>query len=263
MRAVSVMACLLFIGCAEPPPNDGARMAVPPAPPAPTGFSLPWEILDCRFMYAQARADASAVGQHIPEGFTLVEPAQVAFETNICTGGTGIDDALVHPMTYTSVWAAVVPPAGWGEDGAFHVVNWDVMVPDAPRRELMQGFGAPVHNGSVTHTPTVTGFQQAWTLEELGAFSIEVVGAQELPNAGGTFDQWQPGTRDLTYWKTDWATRSHFQGTGIVSVPADSMYADWFVAPEAVPVTVNHGTWDYTRGNIVYPAPSTTTPATP
>lgn len=217
---------------------------------------IPWEILDCRFAYAQPAADAAAVSAMLPEGFTLAQPVGprilVGFEVNECASGTGLE-GTVSPQTYASFWVPVVPPSGLGDPAAAHFVNFDVLVQDAPRRELLQSWGTPAHDGAITWTSPADGAARIeYTLDDVGSFTISVAGAGPRAGGPGTFDQWTPGPQGLTYWKTDFLATALYQGPGLLEVDPASPYASWFEAP-AVPALVSFGEWDYTAGLIRRP----------
>jgi hypothetical protein len=221
-----------------------------------TPTEIPWEILGCRFAYAQPAANAAAVAAMLPEGFPLAQPigprVLVGFEVNECASGTGLD-GVVMPQTYVSFWVGVQPPSGMGEEGAAHFVNFDVLVQDQPRRDLLRSWGTPAHDGSVTWSAPADGaIRIDYELEEVGTFAISAAGASPRTGMPGTFDQWTPGTGGLTYWRTDFEATQLFQGTGILEVDPASPYASWFEAP-SVPAVVNFGQWDYTSGFIRRP----------
>ena len=231
-----------------------------PLPPAATPGGperLEWEIRDCFFVYSNALADAAAIQADLPEGFTVqtMAPgrASVGFEANRCASGTGLN-GTVEGQTYASVWVGVTPPEGLvAQPGVFHVVNFEVLVEDAPRRTWMQERGIPAHDGAVGVTTTAG---HVITIAMGSTEHTLTVGqTAPLPAAGGTFDQWTPGDQGLTYWKTDWATQDVFQGDGTIDIDPGSIYADWFESP-TVPARFNVGTWDYTDGEIVHPAPT-------
>jgi hypothetical protein len=248
VRILVPLALLLLAGCVAP--------AHAPAPAAPERTSLPWEIRDCFFVYAQPPAKADVVAAWLPPGFTLAKAAGgrqlVGFEANLCATGTGLDGP-VQGQTYASVWASVTPPAGMGNASAAHFVNFDVLVQDAPRRALLQSWGTPAHNGTLAKTDTAGGgFRVDLAMEGVGAFTITVpLGfAQAAPS--GAFDQWTPGGKGLIYWRTDWAAKTQSTATGTLSVDPSSRYAAWFEGA-TMPAVVTFGTWDYTNGVIQRP----------
>jgi hypothetical protein len=243
---------------ATPTPSPSSTTPDPGTVPSPSGpEQIPWEILDCRFAYAQPAADAAAVAAMLPEGFTLAQAIGprilVGFEVNLCASGTGLDGP-VSPQTYASFWVPVVPPPGQGEDGAAHFVNFDVLVEDPERRALLASWGTPARDGEVEWTSPADGAVRVdYTLDGVGSFAISVAGAGPRAGGQGAFDQWTPGAAGLTYWRTDFAATQLFQGPGLLEVDAASPYADWFESP-VVPATVNFGAWNYTGGSIHRPA---------
>jgi hypothetical protein len=252
-------------GPAAPEPTSAATLSASSsasAAPVANGTEgppeqIPWEILDCRFAYAQPAADAAAVSAMLPEGFALAQPIGprilVGFEVNLCASGSGLGGP-VTPQTYASFWVPVVPPDGLGEDGAGHFVNFDVLVQDQPRRDLLASWGTPARDGSVEWTTPGDGAARIdYTLDGVGTFAISVAGAGPRVGGQGTFDQWTPGASGLTYWRTDFAATRLFTGPGLLEVDPASPYAAWFESP-VVPATVNFGDWNYTAGFIRRPA---------
>jgi hypothetical protein len=244
------------------PTESGSPSQPTPAAPEPDSGAtaeldeIPWEILDCRFAYALAAADATAVAALLPAGFTFARDVGprvlVGFEANSCASGTGLRDP-VSPQAYASFWVGVQPPDGLGEAGAAHFVNFDVLVPDQPRRDLLRSWGTPAHDGRVAFTELAEGsLRVEYALDSVGSFSISAAGAGSGPGMAGTFDQWTPGPSGLTYWRTDFAATALFQGPGLLEVDAASPYAGWFEAP-TIPAVVTFGDWSYTSGAIRHP----------
>lgn len=280
LTALAVLTPMLA-GCATPSPEADPGVTGPPSStgptrtaspsPGPNGTSpegeatapasnleeIPWELLGCRFAYAQPAADAAAVSAMLPEGFTLAQPIGprilVGFEVNQCASGSGLDGP-VAPQTYASFWVPVAPPSGLGDPDAAHFVNFDVLVQDAPRRALLTSWGTPAHDGSVAWSaPTEGALDVTYTLDGVGRFAIHAAGAGPRMGGAGTFDQWTPGTSGLTYWKTEFAATRLFQGPGLLEVDPASPYAAWFESP-AVPALVSFGDWNYTAGLVRRPA---------
>jgi hypothetical protein len=269
--AIAMLLALGLAGCSDEPapPGDAAEpttttaststppSASPDTPPAAEGpETIAWEILDCFFIYATPFALASEVEAALPEGFTIASTGgltQVGIEANVCTSGQGLN-GTIEPAGYGSVWVGVVPPEGQGDAGVGHFVNFDVLIQDEPRRTWMQERGIPARDGSVERSDLPGGGVTVdFTMDGVGTFAYEVPVAQSAGDAGGTFDQWTPGSEGLTYWITDWQTKGQFVGVGTVDIPAGSIYAAWFPTP-TVAAQVGFGTWDYTNGRIVHPA---------
>lgn len=239
-------------------PTSTTPTRVPDPGPDPTAAldEIPWEIRECRFAYALVAADAAAVAALLPHGFAFARPVGsrvlVGFEANECGSGTGLEGP-VSPQAYASFWVGVQPPDGLGEAGAAHFVNFDVLVPDQPRRELLRSWGTPAHDGRVAFTePAEGGIRVEYALDGVGSFAISAAGASPGPGPAGTFDQWTPGTSGSTYWRTGFAATEMFQGPGLLEVDPASRYASWFET-HAVPAVVTFGDWSYTAGLIRRP----------
>lgn len=220
---------------------------------------FPWELIDCHFAYATMPADANKVSERLPEGFRLAAigpKVMIGFEINECTSGSGFN-ATVTPQTYASIWVGVAPPQGLGEDGIGHFVNFDVLVQDEERRQVMQQHGVPAHDGSITTTRLPDGsFSAEYTLEDVGTFTLTAApGRPTVPAGatfGGAFDQWTPGTCGLTYWRTDYIVSEQTQSAATMLFEPSNPYAEWFDTP-AIAGTVNYGRWNYENGTIMLP----------
>ena len=237
---------------------------------------LPWDLLDCTFAIATVAVPSALLAEHLPAGFRPVggngainTPAEsqsvsnVGFEVDDCASGAGADGDVAG-MTYAAMWVAVRPPIGLYRDGvAGYFVNWDPLVPDAPRRAMFDAAGVPARDGGVTiSSPATSGapggeLAVTFSLDGLGTFSYGgPVASDPRGQSGGTFGQWTQrsdgAARPLTYWQTDWQTTSSYAGAGTLNVDEDSWWAD-VLGTTTVPVRLWTGTWAYTDGFIEFP----------
>ena len=160
MRASA--ACLLLLapllsGCVL----DQLR-GLEPAAPEPT--VLPWGLTDCTFVVAVVPVPAARLEGKLPPGFTPLTPAEVGLPNDPrgdatvgvqawkCNGGVGHNASVELGLTdHAAVFSFVRPPEGLAVAGSgFHVVEWDVLVPDEPRRGILLAHGVAAQNGSVT-----------------------------------------------------------------------------------------------------------------
>lgn len=269
--ALSVLGVALLAGAAA-----GLLPAAspPPGAPAPTAFgqTLRWDLLDCTYVVGITVVETSRVEAYLPEGFAArVQgvrlpaglPAEgltnVGFETDVCREGAGLHGP-VQGMVYASFWTGVIPPqelriAGYTD----YYVNWDVLVPDADRRDLLQSHGLPARDGSIAFAEPLPGLDLAhvatYSFEGLGDFEQRVAGGPAPPSlVTGKFVQFTQGAANLARWRTDYATVDGYAGVGTLRADPDSWLAD-LLGAETAPARFFFGTWDYTDGLIELPAP--------
>jgi len=251
-----------------------ASLLVPPSgsASAPAGPTLPWELVDCTYLIAFASVDRDRVIPHLPAGFaaagapttvgplTLPSVVNVGFEVDVCAQGTGVS-GLLPDMQYASFWVAVDAPPAWQVEGINqNFVNWDVLVPDAERRALMQAAGLPARDGAIalTVTPTPLGetlWEASWTLDGLGTFRAEAVA---MPGPGGPFDTWfvqytEASDGDLARWRTNYVSDDSRRGFGVLDADPGSWLGQMLPAP-SVPITALMGHWSYLHGLLELPA---------
>lgn len=234
----------------------------------PVGTTLPWNILDCTFVYGTTNLPAARLAPYMPHNFrpfvsspTLANTvAQVGFEVNVCAEGSGLV-GQVSPMMYASTWSPAVAPAAHAVPGVSMFVNWDVLVPDDDRRAAMQEAGTPAHDGDIIVSADLreeasAPFTVDYAFEGAGAFRLDIapIPGQSTAMGGGEFAQYTEGADgSLTYWRTKWATTAVQRGAGTITLDPGSWQAEAFGAT-VVPAQFNFGTWDYTDGKIVLPS---------
>lgn len=251
------------------PASGDAEAAVAAQGAAP----IPWDLLDCTFAIASVDVPSDALLPYLPPGFAPVgarglvnTPATsrttsvVGFEVNTCASGAGLDGEQVADMTYSSFWVGVRPPIKYFIPGVFsYFVNWDVLVPDGPRRAAFQDAGLPARDGRISIDAPAPGepggvLNVEYTHDGLGTFRYGgPVVADAAPPGAGTFAQWtQASDGDLAFWQVDWATTTNFKGAGTIELDPASWYAELFGAT-TLPAQLWVGEWSYTNGHIVLP----------
>lgn len=254
---------------AAEPPTDA------PSSPAPVAANasnvMPWNLLDCVFVYGTVTVPAKLLEGRLPEGFSTAVArgaggdtlAQVGFEIDDCAEGSGIEGQIA-PMTYASTWTPAIAPEDLAVEGAVGMfVNWDVLVPDDERRALMQSFGTPAHAGEIEVSadlragiPT-TPFAVDYRFEDAGAFHFDIIpqpGTGAVGGSGGEFAQYTAGADgSLTFWRTKWAAHTTGGGIGTITLDPESWQAEAFGAT-TLPARFTFGTWDYTDGMIQLPS---------
>lgn len=248
--------------------STGCAVATEPVS-TPTN-TMPWNILDCHFVYATFEVPAAKLTSRLPANWRpyALTPtsaglvADFALEANDCAEGSGVS-GQIEGMEYVSAWSPVSTPARYDVPGLpFVVANWDVVIPDDERRAILADAGASAHDGSVTFGADLSNgmplapFAVDYEIEGIGAFRFDIAPLREITPAGaGEFGQYtigEPGS--LTYWRTKWAADRSYQGTGVVTLPEGSWHAE-VLGATSVPARFSFGTWDYFDGKIVLPTP--------
>jgi hypothetical protein len=247
-------------GCAQPAGHGATQISSPAAAMAgPT--VLPWTTSECRFLVVFLNANTASVQPYLPEGFTAtgsatLPTASVGFEMHDCKSLQGLNET-VTPGGYGALWGVVQPPAEAADPAAGGVAyfKWAVLVPDAPRRELLMAHGVPAHAGSAKVVPGAAPGTWMGTLDlsDGGTFTATLgsVGperaARDLP-----FQEFSNATGGFADWR---ATTTHYtqgQGVGTWRAPADSVLARMVGASSGTAVMTT-GVWSYDGGSIRLP----------
>jgi hypothetical protein len=133
-----------------------------------------------------------------------------------------------------------------------------VLVPDAPRREVLLEHGVPARDGASSVAPgAVPGSWTAtMTMEGLGTFSFNgaATPTPERPVADLAFQEFTNATGGPAVWRatnTNWTAAT---GTaGAWQVPASSVLARIMGTTSGV-ANFNVGHWSYRDGTIRFPA---------
>lgn len=262
------IAALSLAGCASDAPEPDATAETLPA------LHLPWSMTGCRFAVLVLGVPASAVEPYVPQGFRVQSVAEVAIggqtglpvpnpaadgnfgiEAFQCDEGTGLN-GMVPGMTYASFFAGVEPPEELRRDVANHFVKWDVLVPDAPRRELLASYGVPARNGTAVMAADVVGglvaeLSGSFAAEGMGSFGLDARAGIPLPEC--SFAEFQPlASGALATWTMECAVVSGGGAVGTVTVPADS-WAAKVVGPGAHQGGGFAGIVDFSEGRIELP----------
>lgn len=265
MRALLPVLLLLVAGCAAPGGDDAA-----PAPDEPpTQRVIPWGLTECRYLVGWTEVDEAALAPYVPDGFTLSRAGllpggalarpYLGFEAFTCASGAGLD-GIVEQMTYGSVFTEVeVPEPLQDDESLFYVLKWDVLVPDAPRRELMaaQGFGA--RDGTAFVLGGAAGTAEAQlALEEVGEFRMLFAPTQTVSSEGqgGPFKEFTPDAELARFatWRASyaWDEPTFRQGRGFVELSEGSWPAEVLGATRA-PAAFHAGTWSFADATLTLP----------
>lgn len=270
-RSAFLVAALLA-GCLSPGPAPARDAGLAAAVP----LVIPWVLDECRYLVGWSEADPAIVQANLPEGFivesgsplglpagdTPAERAIVGTEVFDCASGTGLDAAL-QPMTYASIWIPVTPPDDLADpDVDLVFYKFDVLVPDAPRREAMRALGLPVGDGALAWETAAapTGLAATATLDGVGEFRFEAVSVRtvQAPTEPTSFMEITPagenGVDGFALWKATyaWDEATLTQARGTLDWPADHWVVDAIGSARA-PATFHAGTWSF-NGTITLPA---------
>lgn len=241
------LVAMALAGCADGKPSISTPDGLTPASALPA-LELAWGLTGCRFGVALIDVPAADVQPFVPEGFRILSVAEVGVEPNApmdvpnprgdgnfgielfqCDEGVGLDGTVVPAIVYGSFFTAVEPPMELRRDVDFHFVKWDTLVPDEPRRELLQSYGMPVRNGTASVTQrlgqgSVSSYAGTLTFE--GGESYTFQGASALPQAGVTFVEYMVTPGGLAAWSTTVEFLVGGVGPQTVTVPAGSFAAE-------------------------------------
>ena len=258
-----LVLALLLPGCVAPADAGG--------PPAAEGDAsgarvLPWGLADCTYVVADVPVRADALRPFLPEGFepqtvgggplAMVQgEAYLGIEAIRCAHGVGLDGDVAD-LHYGSIFTGVVPPADLAvPDVDVQFVKWDVLVPDAPRRDLLRAAGLPARAGSVTHDlgRVTADVRATLTLEGVGAFAIEGAAPREGGPFEGTFVEFMPSDQGgLARWRATYAATSARSGLATVTLEPGSWVAQ-VVGGERATAPFIVGRWSFPEGNVTLP----------
>ncbi len=186
MPRTVLVACLLvtaaFAGCLADPADPARDEADPGTDADPT--VIPWALVDCTALAAAVPVDAEAVEAHLPDGFRPWTPqetglpphpsadAVLTLEVWSCREGSGLEGERFDDVLFGAVETPTEPPEDLRDpDAGYTPFSWQMLVPDAPRRTLLQDAGVPALDGSAdlsgfADTPAGTSFRAVWTVGE-------------------------------------------------------------------------------------------------
>ena len=256
--ALLALALLVLPGCLSGPAADAPPGAAP-APGAPG--VLPWSLTECAFLVAFVPVKAERLAPHVPGGFTLSTAggplgavqgeAYVGVEAFQCASGAGLEGE-VAPLEYGSFFTAVEPPAALRMEADALFLKWDVLVPDAPRREALLAEGLPARAGTATlerplgPAPRILA---TLTLEDVGAFRVDGLVQGQGPLAEGAFVEYMAREDGgVALWRAAWETHALERGRAMVTFEPGSWVAE--VAGGQAPASFITGSWTFHDGTI-------------
>jgi len=256
---------LLVAGCTGTDKDDDEG----PTREAPLeDLELPWTLTDCQAVVVLFDVPAEAVRPHLPPGFEPVsvlagltgndDPASdgsFGLEMFTCASGSGLN-GTVEPIAYGSQFAFVDPPENVTVAADYQFYKWEVLVPDADRREALAARGAPAMDGSAD-------FALFMMQEGAGTFDGTLVlgngtyafeGRTLVPNPDPiTFTEYMAVPGGIATWHTSVAVDAAGIGTGTVDVPEGTLAAE-VLGPGAHDGSALVGRWSFTDGRVHVPA---------
>ena len=265
--ALPLPLLLLLAGC----------VALPAADDAPTARAtvLPWQLTECRYLVGWSDADPALVQANLPDGFTVrsgaplglplataaAARASIGTETFECASGSGLD-GTIEGMTYASIWIPVTLPEALADpeiDEVYYKIH--VLVPDAPRRELMRELGLSVGNGTMAWETALVpnGLASSLTIEGAGDFVLELTAPQQTATGPGRrFIEVTPagerGADGFAIWRTqfEWVGDSYAFGQGTIEWPEGHWVTQAIGSPRA-PAQFHAGVWSF-DGTVELPS---------
>lgn len=237
---------------------------------------MAWTMSGCMFGVALIDVPAAAVQPFVPEGFRVqsVQEAgaegqvgqdvpnpeadgNIGFEIFSCDSGSTLD-GTTEPMIYASIFTGVEPPVELRRDVQNHFVKWDVLIPDAPRRDVLVAAGIPAHGGAAAAAGELLGasmssYEASATIEGLGEFAF--TGRSVAPLPDGAFTEYTETPLGLVEWNMRYHLVAGGAGPQTVTVPDGA----WF--NEILPAGTHDGFGfsgiiDFDEGSIAFPAPT-------
>lgn len=211
-------------------------------------LELPWSLTGCRFAVVLVEVPAERVAAHVPEGFRVMSVAEAiggepglgagapspngdgnfGVEAFQCDEGQGLD-GTVAGLSYGSYVTAVEPPAELRRNVDLHFVKWDTLVPDEPRRLLLQQYGLLVRAGSaVVALGPAQGSLASYTatLDFGGEETLELAGNSLAPREDFTFVEYTRTPRGLATWSSTLDVSQGGSGPHTVVVPEGGKATD-------------------------------------
>jgi hypothetical protein len=231
---------LLIAGCIEELPAD----PLPTEDVAASTLSattIAWGVTDCRFAVGIMGAEQAKIAPYMPKGFRSLAmqelaltqardikgDANIGVEGFVCKQGAGLEGQVAN-VIYGSVFSAVAVPAEYRIAGMnFHFVKWDVLIPDADRRDLLTQHGLPARDGAVSLTRfeqqgQANTFDATVKIDQVGEFRLQ--GASAAPMDAGAFREYTPTANGFANFTTKY--KGVFaQGAASVTVPSSSWVA--------------------------------------
>lgn len=238
--ATAAILVVVFSGCVT---NDETGTAPPPSAGGDAGLSelqIPWVLTECRFVVGIVSAPTARLAPYLPKGFRAISLGEhahpsapnpgsegnIGVEAFICKEGQGLNETVTG-ISYGSYFSTVAPPPELRRtDVKFHFLKWDVLIPDAPRRALLQSYGIPAREGSASiaqFTRQGETYAVDATLSLNGTSVARIVGADTIPEPAGSFIEYTQTPGGIAAWYTKYTPVA--VGTGRVKFAAGSFGA--------------------------------------
>lgn len=259
LQVPALVLIVVMSGCLSAGPTPGPDERAARAPSGPVEV-VPWGLEECRYVVAFGHVDGQRLVQYLPDGFTprpslpvpgVLGDTWFGFDVMTCASGRGLDGPVAD-MEYGYLWASADPPAGFLQDGvdaSEHYAKWDVLVPDAPRREALQQRGVPVLDGSTALAIAGPSVEATLTLAGQGDFTIHALVTGQADPFNGRFAKISAATDGAAAWTA--AATSGERGTGqaVLRFPVGSWAADVVAGTELVG-QFHTGIWTYEESEI-------------
>lgn len=262
-----------FTGCLSGSEADPSTEEDTPATPdddEQATLVIPWSLTNCTAVAAAVPVDSEVLSSHLPSGFTPWTPAEaglpphptadavLTLEAWRCEQGSTLDGETMKEMSFGAIEAPVHAPEGIpvAED-AYTPYSWQMLIPDEPRRALLQDAGVPAVAGTVDlsgYTPTPAGsvFSVRW---ELDGEAYTFTGTTQRPMDRGTVAEEEITIADGGYavWSSTIVDDQVVTGTGTLEVPAGSLAAE-IIGSESTQAFLLTGEPGFEDGRITLPA---------
>lgn len=217
-------------------------------------------------MVATVPVSAERLQPFLPEGFTAATSsgplaavrgsAYLGFESFECREGAGVNGSI-PTMQYASVFTSADPPEDLSDESlSLQMVKWDVLVPDADRRAILEAAGFPARDGSARVAAPVAGsplLRGEVEMAGFGWFTIEGVPTSEYGPFEGTFVEFMPGTAGiLAAWRAAYEGEGGRRGTATIVMDPQS----WVVQVTGETRVVGGfttGAWTFSNATITFP----------
>lgn len=247
-----------------------------PAAVEGSGIELEWGAHGCDFVIVLVPAEAEAIQEHLPPGFSPTIPdseplppdprmeAVLGYEVFQCDEQT-VGPHVAEDGHYAAVWTFVEPPDELADpDRPLTFYKWRTLVPDDDQRTMLRDLDVAVSDGAgdtstMTTNPTGTLFDVAFTLQDEDDVTYRATGSTNTPaDFGGSFVEYSELTdRDgFAAWRTDFAAEDVSAGLGVARWDAGSFAAEVLGTTETEAWMLAGSGLAFTDATITVPRPA-------